>query len=237
MRRATISEYDKLTNSLCNHVGIMNFRLMNICIKADPVSLVAVEVNIEGETKNIESVCQVGKEDDYRLMLFPSYDEDIPAIMAAVAVTHPEFKQEVESMSVGVADKTGVEKPYDVKYIRLTMPEVDDDRYEAYKDLAKLIYDDCKLQMEASEAKTDLLIAPQALLETKEDQEIIKEELKKLKEEWHAKRDKIYQGKVKEIDDAYTKWLSKMGKQEIGNMEDEDAKSIPEGLKLSDIIE
>ena len=64
MRRATIKEYDALAERLTNLVGIMDHRFKNLCIKADPVALLPVQVLVEGELQNLEQCAVIGKEND-----------------------------------------------------------------------------------------------------------------------------------------------------------------------------
>ena len=232
MRRATINEYDKLADRLANCVGSMKYRFLNLCVKAEPVSLVSVEVFIEGEFKKIEDCCKVAKDDDYHFKLFPNYEEDLLAIKLSVAKAHPEFKQEDKTISLVVPDDTGKDTEYQVKYLLLTMPEVDDDRYDVLTEAVKVIYDECKVRMEHANGKSKKTFADLAPGETKEDLERLDKELDKLNADWNTKRDTLRDAKLKEIDDAYNRWLSGVGQQEIAKMEADDAHGVGSAMSM-----
>jgi len=223
MRRATVNEYNKLADKLANHVGSMKYRFMNLCVKSEPVSLVSVEVLIEGKFKKLEDCCKVSKDDDYHFKLFPQYDDDMQAIMMGITRAHPEFKQEVKTISVTVPDGAGKDTDYKVKYLELTMPEVDDERYDLLTDSVKVIYDSCKAQMERANIRSKAVFASLAPGETPENLKLLDDELDKLNKQWNEHRDKQRDAKLDEINEAYNRWLSHMGQQEIARMEDEDA--------------
>ena len=49
MKRSIISLYEAMEDKLSGYVSIANYRYMNLCVKAEEVSLLSVRVNIEGE--------------------------------------------------------------------------------------------------------------------------------------------------------------------------------------------
>lgn len=235
MRRSIINEYDKLADKLANYVGAMKYRFMNLCVKSEPVALITVKIMIEGELKKIEDCCKVSKDDDYHFKLFPKYDEDMPAVRMGVARVHPEFKQEEKSIKMQVPDGTGKVVDYDVKYLELTMPEVDDDRYDVLKEGVKAVYDDCKFQMEFANSRSKTKFAELAPTETKENLDTLDAELDKLNKQWDEQRDRLYEQKMNEVNAAYEKWLVSKGKDEIAQMELEDAEGndVTTRMKLS----
>ena len=79
------------------------YRLMNLCVKAEPVSLLSIEAMIEGEPQKLEACSQIGQEDDYSFQVYPNYDGDIPALAQAIFMDHPEFKQEMKTMQVDIS--------------------------------------------------------------------------------------------------------------------------------------
>ena len=226
MRRAIINEYEKLTTNLSNYVGVMNFRFMNLCVKAEPVSLLPVEVMVEGEPKKLEDCASVAKKNDYQFMLLPKLEEDLKAIMRGVAMSHPEFKQEIITNSVTVPDPDGNDREQEVKYLEVTMPEVDDERYEVLKKGVDAIYDECKIQMEVANNKAKAKFTELAFTETEENLDLLNKELEKLNTQWNGQRDKLRDAKIEEIDNAYNKWLGVQGQKEIARMEEEDARGV-----------
>lgn len=230
MRRAIINEYEKLAGNLSNYVGVMNFRFMNLCVKAEPVSLLPVEVMVEGESKKLEDCASVAKKNDYQFMLLPKYEEDLKSIMKSVALSHPEFKQEIITNSVTVPDPDGNEREQEVRYLEVTMPEVNDDRYDALKKGVDVIYDECKAQMEVANNKAKVKFTELAFTETEDNMDLLKKELDKLNTQWNEQRDRLRDAKLEEINSAYNKWLGTKAQEEIARMEEEDARGVNAGM-------
>lgn len=221
MRRAVLKEYDLLGESLSNYSAVFGYRLKNFCVKAEEVSLLPIKVLIEGELQLLEDCTTIGKPDEYSFMIFPRYDEDMTILGQSIMVAHPEFKQEIKSMTVDSVDEKGDPKEVDVRYILLTMPEVDDDRYDVLTDGVKLCYDECKAQMEAVAAQADARFAELLVVESEEDQEKLKKGVEALKKQWDDHRDNIYNEKMQEIEDAHNKWLAEREAKEQKRQEDE----------------
>ena len=221
MRRIIIKEFEQLDETLSNLSAQFAYRLKNLCVKAEEVSLLPIEVPIEGELLNLEKCTTIGKEDEYSFMIFPNYDEDMENLGMAIFRAHPEFKQEIKSMKVDGVDENGKDKEQDVRYILVTMPEVDDDRYDVLKDGVKVCYEECKVQMEAANSKADVKFAQLTPGESDEDIQKLKNAREKLNETWNGQRDKVYNEKLQEIEDAHNKWLAEREEKEQKRQEDE----------------
>lgn len=237
MRKATIMEYNKLADKLANYVAAMNYRFMDLCVKAEPVALLGVTPTIDGEVTKLEDCAKVAKSDEYTFMVIPNFDEDMVAIQRAVFRVHPEFKMELESIKVESLDDDGKPDEMSVRYMKLRMPEVDDDRHDVLQDGVKLLYEECKAQMLAANATSKAKFTQLAPGETKEDLERLDKALKKLNDQWDTQREQKYQAKVEEIDKAYNKWLAGQAQQEIALMEDDDARSAGTNIRLTNMYD
>lgn len=206
MKRSISNQYDQLQEKLKGYVAMMNFRYINLCIKADPISLIPVKVNVEGTEKNLEQVAMTAKKDDYRFWIVPKYDEDKDSICKGIAKVHPEFKQKEDTLKIEGISEDG--EAYDVHYIELTMPDVDDNRYNALKDAVDVVYQECKTLMEAAVSKAKAEIAFLSVGEPKEDIDGINKAVDNLNEKCEKQRDKLRDKKLQDIEDAYKKWLS-----------------------------
>lgn len=224
MRRATIKEYDALAERLTNLVGIMDHRFKNLCIKAEPVALLPVQVLVEGELQNLEQCAVIGKENDYQFMIFPKYDDDLVAIVKGIVECHPEFKVEGKTTTIDSMDGDGKDKTVDVRYLLVTMPEVNDDRYDILKDSVDAVWQECKAQMEKTNTIFKAKFAELAAGETKEDLDILDQELDKLRNQWNDQRDKVHQAKLDEIEEAHQKWLARQEEDNLQRAENEDAR-------------
>ena len=191
---------------MSGYVAQLNYRFMNLCVKAEPMSLLSARFNIQGEEKPIEDVAQVSKKGDYQFMAIPNFEDDMAPLAVGIALKHPEFKQEYGEETVNVVDEQGDPQSVKVKYLLLTMPEVDNNRYDALKTAVDAAYNQCKTQMKAVVERAEPEIA---LLQEGEDQQDIdrvKKAVEKLKKSYNEQRDKLYDEKIKEIDEAHENW-------------------------------
>ena len=220
MKRETIKEFDMLGDALSTLNAQFSYRLMNLCVKAEPVSLLSIEAMIEGESQKLEECARIGKEDDYSFQIFPNYDGDIPALAKAIFMDHPEFKQEMRTMQVDISEDESKPDMQDVYYIQVTMPEVDDNRYDVLKNSVNALYEENKAQMEAVSAKYDAKLATLLDSESPEDAKKVKEGRDKQTKAWYEQRDKIYNDKLQEIEDAHEKWQHQQKSNKINRLKD-----------------
>ena len=220
MKREIIKEFDMLGDALSTLNAQFSYRLMNLCVKAEPVSLLSIEAMIEGEPQKLEECARIGKEDDYSFQIFPNYDGDIPALAKAIFMDHPEFKQEMRTMQVDISEDESKPDMQDVYYIQVTMPEVDDNRYDVLKNGVKAFYEENKAQMEAVSAKYDAKFATLLDGESPEDVKKVKEARDKQTKTWYEQRDKIYNDKLQEIEDAHEKWQHQQKSNKINRLKD-----------------
>ena len=220
MKRETIKEFDMLGDALSTLNAQFSYRLMNLCVKAEPVSLLSIEAMIEGESQKLEECARIGKEDDYSFQIFPNYDGDIPALAKAIFMDHPEFKQEMRTMQVDISEDESKPDMQDVYYIQVTMPEVDDNRYDVLKNSVNALYEENKAQMEAVSAKYDAKLATLLDSESPEDAKKVKEGRDKQTKTWYEQRDKIYNDKLQEIEDAHEKWQHQQKSNKINRLKD-----------------
>ena len=220
MKREIIKEFDMLGDALSTLNAQFAYRLMNLCVKAEPVSLLSIEAMIEGESQKLEDCTQIGKEDDYSFQIFPNYDGDIPALAQAIFMDHPEFKQEMKTMQVNISTDEDNPDMQDVHYIQVTMPEVDDNRYDVLKNGVKAYYEENKAQMESVCAKYDAKLATLLDGESEEDVKKVKKAREKQTKTWNEHRDTIYNDKLKEIEDAHEKWQYQQKKNKINRLKD-----------------
>ena len=206
MKRAIINQLSQLSEQLKGYVAAMNYRYLNLCVKAEEASLLPVQVPIEGELKNLESVAYAGKraEDEYSLYVIPKYQDDLHAIGKAVQDTHPEFIQLVETKVVDPGDGSQQE----VKYLKLTVPEVNDDRYDVLKQGTDTFYNMCKADMERAKTEAEIQFVALGADEKPEDIDELKKAVDETNDMWIKQRESIHDKKLKEIEDAHNKWLT-----------------------------
>ena len=232
MKRAIYKEYDQYGDDLSGHCDRFSYRLMSLCVKAEEVSLLPVEVLIEGELKKIEECSVIAKKDEYSFMVVPNFEEDLTAVAQAVFLEHPEFKQDIQSMTVDGVDEEGKPVSSDVPYLLLTMPKVDDDRYKVLKDTAKVLYDECKAAMELATASADVKLSPLMVDESEDEIKKFNKMRDQLEADWNGHREKIYQEKLEEIEDAHNMWMADNVESILNRFEDEAAHNENAGYSM-----
>jgi len=218
MNRAAIREFDKMCDSLSTLSAQFAYRLMNLCVKSEPVSLLPILVNIEGELQKLEECAHISKDDDYTFKVFANYSSDIPAVAQGIFKVHPEFKQQMFDEEVDYIDDDGEERTDKVPYILLTMPEVDDNRYDVLKDGVKAVYEDTKVRMENVVVNADAKIAELMAGESEDDIEKVKKARDKQVKTWTEQRDKIYNEKIAEIEEAHKKWQAEEAERRLQSL-------------------
>lgn len=223
MKRAIFREYDQYGEDLSGHCTRFSYRLMNLCVKAEEVSLLPVEVMIDDELQKLEECSQIAKKDEYSFMVVPNFEDDLPAIAQGILFAHPEFKQDIKTLTIDSIDEQYNTTPSDVPYLLLTMPKVDNERYKVLKDSAKLLYDECKAAMELACTKADAKLAPLMADETEENIKKYKKVRDQIEEDWNGHREKVYQEKLQEIEDAHNLWMADNVEVLLDRFEDEAA--------------
>ena len=223
MKRAIYKEFEQYGDDLSGHCARFSYRLMNLCVKAEEVSLLPVEVLVEGDLQKIEECAKIAKKDEYTFMVVPNFEEDLTAVAQGVFLEHPEFIQKVESMTVDGVDEEGKPVSSDMPYLLLTMPKVDNDRYKVLKDSAKALYEECKAAMELATAGADVKLPPLMVGESEEDIKRFNKMRDQLEAEWNGHREKVYQEKLQEIEDAHNLWMADNVESLLDRFEDDAA--------------
>ena len=219
MKRSIISLYEAMEDKLSGYVSIANYRYMNLCVKAEEVSLLSVRVNIEGEEKNIEDVAQVSKKGDYQFVAIPNYSEDLMPLAGGIAMQHPEFKQDFDVEVVDIKDSEGNPHSVKVKYLLLTMPEVNDDRYDVLKKAVDAAYNECKADMKAVVADTKARLKPQLADEEPDDVKHVNDCVDKAEKTWNDRCENFHNEKLKEIEEAHNKWKAKQAEKMLDRIQ------------------
>ena len=231
MKRAIINQLGQLSEQLKGYVGALNYRYLNLCVKAEEASLLPIQVPIEDELKNLEDVAYAGKRngDDYSIYVIPKIQDDMRDIADAVRSYHPEFIQEIQKETVDPQDGSGEQE---VQLLRLKMPEVNDDRYDVLKQGANTFYDMCKADMEKARMEADMQFAALGIDEKPEDMDKVKKGVDETCDMWTKKRDQLHDEKLKEIEDAHNDWLANKQAADQKKQEDEAAKNQNAGSSM-----
>lgn len=229
MKKPVTSKLTELKSKLGGYVMLMQYRYMNICVKAEPMAMLSITIEIDGERRSIEDVALIvmDQEDDKKMKVVAKDMEDIPQIGKGIAFTHPEFKQEVKELLLDGQKSEDVPLDQKMFYIELTMPEMDEKRHDNMTKLIKTLHDECSTKMEG----THKLIAGEvaAMLLTGGTPEEAEEAAKAMDDvyNWHKDlMEKYTKTKTDEIDNAFENNQSKEKKDE------DNDNSITQSMKL-----
>ena len=190
-----------LKEKLNAHVALMNYRYINLCVKAELGSLLPVTVSTAGKEQNLEDVAQIATPNEYQLDVYPKLNDYQQPIIEGIFDVHPEFKLEI--LQVEYSDD-----PRD-KHLLYTMPEVNKDRYDLLTNTAKVFRDECNVEIDKECALHTASLPELADKLTPEEIDEIKEVLEHTTDEFHDKTQELYQAKLGQIEEAYMRYLEK----------------------------
>ena len=220
MRKSIALSLGEANSKMSGHVALLNYRYLNLCVKAEAASLLMVTVEYDGNSYDIEQVADVTSPREDQLQVYPKGPELVAPIGKAIATAHPEFKQKV------VEEKKHNSSPDDEeedKSILLTMPEVDKNRRDALKEGVKVLYDATKSQLtsifELYTQKTIIQLMGASAQEIDE----AKKALEEMKKQHFSLADGYRKNKEKEIDDAYKRYMEQKDEKAKSKQEHEAA--------------
>ncbi|MBQ9571074.1 MAG: hypothetical protein IJR30_06865, partial [Prevotella sp.] len=122
MRKSIETLINEVKTKMSGYVVLLQYRYMNLCVKAEPASLLSVSViDEEGEESDIEHVASASLANDYQFEIYPHDKKMTYAISRAIKEAHPEFKIDIRTEDDGNASEEDDDQE---KVIVCTMPEV-----------------------------------------------------------------------------------------------------------------
>lgn len=200
---------------------MFNYRMMNLCVKAEPGALVPVIVTVGGKDYNLEEVAQIRRPDDYVFEIRANNGDYLQNIIDGIMDVHPEFVFEMKT------EKDIEEK--DVNYAQYTMPEVDKDRYDLLSETTKAFYNECLVSIDAVYAQKEAKLAEVAVHAPAEDVQQIKDELDEYYNNAKDEAQKMRDMKLQEIEEAYLHYQENEQDREIGKINSFD---YSQGMRL-----
>ena len=204
------------------YAALLQYRYMNLCIKAEPASLLSLEiVDSEGVKFDIEQTAFVIQKNDFQFEVIPKEDELLYPICKAFMNTHPEFKQEV--VDVPEAEERLDRENHEEKHVIITMPEVDKNRRDLLMNAVSTLYDECGVQLDKAKGEYSARLIRKMEKESPTD---IDEAKNAMDDSYEQHKDiiKTYrENKEKEIEEAYQRWLTKQMEQDLEQQEKDEA--------------
>ena len=220
MRRSIKMLLGEMDVKLTGHAGLLNYRYMNLCIKAEPVALLSLTVtDIEGNVYNIEEVADTMMRDEFSFEFVPRDMEMLPFIQKGIAEAHPEFKQEVikpEGEDHFFYPNT---PEYDQeRHIVCTMPEVDDNRYDTLKEAVKTLYDERMVEIDKVKADYTKQLSDRSGDLPKDETDEAMNKLEELANQYSETCETYRDNKEQEIEESHQKWLVNQAEERLNRL-------------------
>lgn len=191
-----------LAKKLKGYNMLFNYRMSNLCVKAEPTALMPVTVFVAGTEYNLEEVANILKPDDFSFDVYPKNQNNLQDIISGIFDVHPEFKMELKT------DKAENEGGADTQHVFYTMPPVDKDRRKLLNETTKTFHKECKVNLDITYAELQArLVEPFAKMSPLDIDEARKG-FKKVYDKAREECDKMLQLKLNEIEEGYQRYLT-----------------------------
>lgn len=209
---------------------LFKLQLSDLCVKADPMSLLSMKVALGDEFVNVEKAADVVKKDDETFILIPHEDCTLDSLVVAVTQAHPEFKQKYISARVAPdSDDT-------VMLLKLIMPEVDKLRHDVLVQGVDTLMSAINGSIDADKAYFSAKIARFMLEATPMEQDEVKQKFDEGAETCKGMVGEDAENKKKEIEEAYAEYLArqeeKKNKEGIQGVTDASGADVVNAMKM-----
>lgn len=210
MRKSIETLIDEMKTKMSGYAVLLQYRYMNLCVKAEPAALLSISViDEEGEESDLESVASACLANDYQFEIYPHESKMVFAISKGIKEAHPEFKIDVKSEEN--SNDSGEDEN---KYILCTMPEVNKDRHDTLLDGVNTLYDQCKGKLDTNHTVYKSRLTAKLLGGSEEETKEAEDKM----EEVYNKHDEIClqfkSDKIKEIEEAYQRYLTEQANKQ-----------------------
>lgn len=225
MRKSIETLIDEMKTKMSGYAVLLQYRYMNLCVKAEPAALLSISViDEEGEESDLESVASACLANDYQFEIYPHESKMVFAISKGIKEAHPEFNIDV------MTEEGGNDSDEDEnKYLLCTMPEVNKDRHDTLLDGVNTLYDQCKGKLDTNHTVYKSRLTAKLLGGSEEETKEAEDKL----EEVYNKHDEIClqykEEKVKEIEEAYQRYLTEQANKQAEADEKAAARGVNAG--------
>ena len=162
----------------------------------------------EGEETNLEEVASAGLANDYQFEIYPNNPKMVFAICKGIKEAHPEFKIDTRT------EESDEESEENQVVIVCTMPEVNKDRHDLLIEGVDTLYDQCKAKLDANHATYKTRLTAKLVGSSEDDIQEAEDELEKVYKTHDDICLEYKEEKVKEIEEAYQRYLDEQKKKQ-----------------------
>ena len=191
-----------LAKKLKGYNMLFNYRMSNLCVKAEPTALMPVTVFVAGTEYNLEEVANILKPDDFSFDVYPKNQNNLQDIISGIFDVHPEFKMELKT------DKAENEGGADTQHVFYTMPPVDKDRRKLLNETTKTFHKECMVNLDVTYADLQARLVEPYTQMSPQDVDEARKGFKKVYDDARDECDKMLQLKLNEIEEGYQRYLT-----------------------------
>lgn len=218
MRRSVMNLLGEAKTQMSGYVALLNYRYLNLCVKAEPAALLSVTVDADGEMLDIEKTAKArnapNREDQFEI--YPLDSNLLFPLSKGLKTAHPEF--EIEIMSIDGSDDE------EDKYLLVTMPVVNKERRDALMNAVSALSDECKVKVDGVFHQYMAQVVDKLVGAPADEIDEAKNELDQLHDDHNKLLKEYREDKGKEIEDAYQRYLTEQQQKDIRNKEEADAR-------------
>lgn len=226
MNSLVLSQIDDIRQQMVGYTVLLSFKYVNLCVKADAMSLLPVTVSNGGREHEIEEVASVSVANDRQLLVYPRYSEMLPNIIFGIGQAHPEFKMNVKRGEMTVmpveeakqyreikmgAEPEEIDQMADAEpdgdpeglFLVYTMPDVDKERRDLLTLAVRDLHAECVERIDSVYLRRADNIATMLSNTPPQEAETLKNALERVYHDNKEHADKLRDEKLQEIDDAY----------------------------------
>lgn len=209
MRKSIETLISEMKSKMSGYAVMLQYRYMNLCVKAEPAALLSFTVtDDEEEETNLEDVASAGMANDYQFEIYPNDPKMVFAICKGIKTAHPEFKIDTRT------EESDEESEENQVVIVCTMPEVNKDRHDLLIEGVDTLYDQCKAKLDANHATYKTRLTAKLVGSSEGDVQEAEDELEKVYKTHDDICLEYKEEKVKEIEEAYQRYLDEQKKKQ-----------------------
>ena len=195
-------ELTDLAKRMKGYNMLFNYRMTNLCVKAEPTALMPVTVVVSGTEYNLEEVANIMRPDDFTFDVYPKNPNNLQDIINGIFDVHPEFKMELKT------DKAENEGGEDKHHVLYTMPPVDKNRRKLLNETTKTFHKECQVNLDVAYAELQARLVEPYTKMSPSDIDEARKAFKKVYDTARDECDKMLQMKLNEIEEGFQRYLA-----------------------------
>lgn len=209
MKYKALDKLQILKSKYSGYQSLFDYNLRNLCVKAEPASFLPIKVFTDFGLENLEEVAMIAldPDDEFAVICYVKEQRNFMEVQNGILRSHPEFKQKAMRLN----DNSEAKLPDDIQegrelYLRITMPLVDDDRYDLMNKTLDMLYQKTRSNVENANATegTQIINLCQGEVETLD---IVKPEMETHYNNTIDAINKMRDNKREEIEEGHQRWL------------------------------